>query len=47
MFLANVTAKEVFDIIKQVPKKTSSDLYNIPNELIKLSIQACVRHLQN
>ena len=36
MFLTNVTAKEVFDIIKQMPKKTSSDLQNISNQLIKL-----------
>ena len=35
MFLTNVTAKEVFDIIKQMPKKTSSDLHNISNQLIK------------
>ena len=35
MFLTNVTAKEVFDIIKQMPKKISSDLHNISNQLIK------------
>ena len=28
MFLSNVTAKEVFDIIMQMPKKTYSDLHN-------------------
>ena len=35
MFLTNVTAKEVFDIIKNMPKKTSSDLNSISNQLIK------------
>ena len=35
MFLTNVTAKEVFDIIKQKPKKTFSHLHNISNQLIK------------
>ena len=34
MFLTNVTAKEVLDFIKQMPKKTSADLYNISNQLI-------------
>ena len=35
MSLTNVTAKEVFDIIKQMPKNTTSDLYYISNQLIK------------
>ena len=42
MFLTNVTAKEVFDIIKQMPEKTPSDLHNISNQLIKfINPSAC------
>ena len=35
MFLNNVTAKEVFDSIRQMPKKTDSDLKQISNQVIK------------
>ena len=35
ILLTIVTAKKFFDIIKQMLNKTSSDLYNISNQLIK------------
>ena len=35
MFLTNVTAKDVFDILEQMPEKNSSDLHNISNQRIK------------
>ena len=37
MFLTNVSAKEVFDIIKQKPETNSYDLETFSNQLIKFN----------